>query len=61
MNIPTALSILRILLTPLFAALYLRGQTGAAVAVLLLCGLGAGCAVGLLGGILAARLKRILK
>lgn len=29
--------------------------------VLLLCGLGAGCAVGLLGGILAARLKRILK
>ena len=35
-NIPNALSILRILLTPLFAALYLRGQTGAAVAVLLL-------------------------
>ena len=29
-NIPNALSILRILLTPLFAALYLRGQTGAA-------------------------------
>ena len=39
MNIPNALSILRILLTPLFAALYLRGQTGAAVAVLLLCAL----------------------
>ena len=38
-NIPNALSILRILLTPLFAALYLRGQTGAAVAVLLLCAL----------------------
>ena len=39
MNIPNALSILRILLTPLFAALYLRGQIGAAVAVLLLCAL----------------------
>ena len=29
--------------------------------VLLLCGLGAGCTVGLLGGILAIRLKKILK
>lgn len=29
--------------------------------VLLLCGLGAGCAVGLLGGILVQRLKKILK
>ena len=38
-NIPNALSILRILLTPLFRALYLRGQTGAAVAVSPLCAL----------------------
>lgn len=39
MNIPNALSILRIALTPVFAAFYLRGRTDAAVATLLLCAL----------------------
>ena len=39
MNIPNALSVLRIVLTPVFTVLYLRGHTEAAVATLLLCAL----------------------
>ena len=54
MNIPNAVTAARLLLTPVFALLYLRGQQRAALAVLLLA-----AASDLLDGFLARRLDMV--
>jgi len=54
MNIPNAISLLRIALVPLFTALYLKGYCAAAMAVLLLSGLS-----DILDGAIARRMNMV--